>query len=199
MKKIVIADEVLYKYKARKREFKKGEYLAHFGAYPKSILFIHSGNVKIVTITEDGVKHLHGFNAESEAIGIGTYLSEFKYYNDFIADDDVEVRELPLDGFEQMIKENPDISRSVMRYLSDIIEAKTLVLNTVMGKDPKEKVLFALNRVKSFYQMEGEQLIPFTRQEFANFLGVRVETIIRAMKSLEEDGVLRIEKGKIYY
>jgi CRP-like cAMP-binding protein len=33
----------------------------------------------------------------------------------------------------------------------------------------------------------------------ANYLGVRVETIIRTVKELEDEGLLRIEKGKIYY
>ena len=86
-----------------------------------------------------------------------------------------------------------------MKYLSDIIEIKTLTLTAVMGKDPREMVLFTLDRVKRLVLAEGENLIPFTRQEMANFLGVRVETIIRTVKELEEEGVLRIEKGKIYY
>ena len=199
IKKLNIPEDILTKYASRTRTFEKGDYLARTGAYPKSIYYIKSGSVKIVTYNEEGVKYLHGFITERETIGMGTYLSKYAFYNDFIAEDTVEAIEISLDHFELMIKENFDVARGVMKYLSDIIEIKTLTLTAVMGKDPREMVLFTLDRVKRLVLAEGENLIPFTRQEMANFLGVRVETIIRTVKELEEEGVLRIEKGKIYY
>jgi CRP-like cAMP-binding protein len=40
--------------------------------------------------------------------------------------------------------------------------------------------------------------IPFTRQQIADMTGLRVETVIRTVKKLKEDGKLEIEKHKIY-
>lgn len=40
--------------------------------------------------------------------------------------------------------------------------------------------------------------IPFTRQEIANMIGIRVETVIKYVKVLEKSGELRILKGKIF-
>lgn len=199
IKKLTIPEDILNTYSTRKREFEKGDYLARTGSYPKCILYILSGNVKVVTFNDEGVEYLHGYTSERETIGIGTYLSKYAFYNDFIALDSVLAAEISLDQFEIMIKENSDVARGIMKYLSDIIEIKTLTLSAVMGKNPREMVLFALERIKRLELTDEESLIPFTRQEMANFLGVRVETIIRTVKELEEEGVLRIEKGKIYY
>ena len=38
--------------------------------------------------------------------------------------------------------------------------------------------------------------MPFTRQEMANFLGLRVETIIRTVKELEDEGILELKKER---
>ena len=111
----------------------------------------------------------------------------------------METREIPLDQFELMMKENFDITRDIIKYLSDVLRIKTLTLSAVFGKTPKGKALFLLNKVKKHIFKNKEGMVPFTRQEIANFLGVRVETIIRTIKELEDEGVVRIEKGKIYY
>jgi CRP-like cAMP-binding protein len=198
-KRVEIDDEVLFRYHAKIKHFKKGEYLAKAGSRPKSLYYIYSGLIKITNLNEEGIEFLHGFNHPKEIIGIGTYMGDFAYYNDFIAIEDVEVREISLDQFEFLIKENADISRKIITYLSDIINIKTITLTAVLGNSPKEKILFLLDKIKSLLLEEGDDQIPFTRQEMANFLGMRVETIIRSIKELEDEGVLKIAKGKIFY
>lgn len=42
-------------------------------------------------------------------------------------------------------------------------------------------------------------LIPFTRQEIANFTGLRVETVIRTIKRMEEAAIVEIKNRKIYF
>jgi CRP-like cAMP-binding protein len=199
IKNLNLSEEVLAKYGTRIRVFEKGEYLARSGTMPKSLFYITSGTAKIVTINEDGVEYLHGYCDEGEMIGIGTYLCNYKFYNDFIAVEDMEVFEISLDNFEMMIAENPNISRNIMQYLAEIIEIKTITLTTVLGKSPREKILITLEKIKSLSLIQEDFLVPYTRQEMANFLGLRVETVIRTVKELEEEGRLRIEKGKIYY
>ncbi|WP_294282980.1 helix-turn-helix domain-containing protein [uncultured Chryseobacterium sp.] len=41
--------------------------------------------------------------------------------------------------------------------------------------------------------------VPYTRNQIASFTGLRVETIIRAIRKMELDGKLLIKEGKIYY
>jgi CRP-like cAMP-binding protein len=41
--------------------------------------------------------------------------------------------------------------------------------------------------------------VPFTRQQLADMTGLRVETVIRCIKSMEASGALAIEEGKIIW
>jgi CRP-like cAMP-binding protein len=41
--------------------------------------------------------------------------------------------------------------------------------------------------------------IPLTRQQLASFTGLSVETVIRSIKNMEKNGVLKIQNRKIWY
>jgi CRP-like cAMP-binding protein len=44
-----------------------------------------------------------------------------------------------------------------------------------------------------------KMIIPFTRQQLADMTGLRVETVIRAIKKMEKEGKLSLEGHKIKY
>ena len=46
---------------------------------------------------------------------------------------------------------------------------------------------------------EKEYPVPFTRQQLADMTGLRVETVIRTIKSMEQKGILEIIEGKIFW
>ena len=199
IKNLNLSEGILDEYGSRTRTFEKDEYLARTGSAPKSLLYITSGVAKIVTINEEGVEYLHGFSDEGEMVGLGSYLCNYKFYNDFIVEEDIVAVEFSFDQFEKMIAENAEIARNIMQYLAEIIEIKTINLSTIMGKNPRDMVLTTLNRIKERSMLAEDSLVPFTRQEMANYLGLRVETVIRTVKELEDEGLLKIKKGKIYY
>ncbi len=197
MRQITIPDELLFKYGAKVRKFDKNDYLAKAGSFPKSIYYIVDGSVKIVTFNEDGTEVLHGFNSKNHLIGIGTYIGNLAFYNDFIALTEIETREIPIDQFELLLSENFEITREIMRYLSIIVNLKTITLSVTLGNSPREKVLFLIDALKPYMDKAGLDRIPYTRQDMANYLGLRVETVIRTIKDLESEGKIELDKGKI--
>ena len=56
-----------------------------------------------------------------------------------------------------------------------------------------------LNSIKKKSEVNQKELVPFTRQEIANFTGLRVETVIRVFSKLNADKKVDIIKHKIYY
>jgi CRP/FNR family transcriptional regulator len=69
-----------------------------------------------------------------------------------------------------------------------------------MSNTPSTRILGFL---KSYKKKVGNPItqvfIPFTRQEIANFTGLRVETAIRTINKMGKDGQLLIDKHKIYF
>lgn len=198
MRQIIIPEEVLTKYGAKLCVFDKDDYLARVGSYPKSIHYIKSGTLKIVNFNEDGTEVLHGFSSENHIIGIGTYIGNLEFYNEFIAVTKIETWEFSLDQFELMMSENFEITREIMRYLAILVNLKTITLSATLGNSPRDKVMFLLDALKPRMVKAGISKIPYTRQDMANYLGIRVETMIRTIKELEAEGKIQIEKGKIY-
>lgn len=54
-------------------------------------------------------------------------------------------------------------------------------------------------QVYNFNDAENSNMIPFTRRQLANLTGLRWETVIRTVKKMEKENVLKIKNGKIYY
>jgi CRP-like cAMP-binding protein len=98
-----------------------------------------------------------------------------------------------------MISENFETTRELMRYLSIIVNLKTTTLSATLATTPREKVIYLLNEVKPYLEKAGIERLPYTRQDMANYLGIRVETVIRTIKELEAEGKIKLEKGKICF
>ena len=76
-------------------------------------------------------------------------------------------------------------------------------MQTIAIQSPEIKIKIFLNLFKanqSFENPESSLLqIPLTRQQLASITGLSVETVIRAIKNMEKNGVLKIQNRKIWY
>ncbi|WP_410493162.1 helix-turn-helix domain-containing protein [Chryseobacterium sp. P1-3] len=73
----------------------------------------------------------------------------------------------------------------------------------IFSNDPSMRLKTLMNYFKNIYcienDLDSEYIIPLTRQQMANLTGLRVETVIRVIKLMEKNNLLRIKKGLIYY
>ena len=74
------------------------------------------------------------------------------------------------------------------------------MLKTIASENPEIVITTLLNdyRVKANPRMNQPCLVKYTRQEIANMTGLRVETVIRTIRNLNEKGRLEIERGKVF-
>ena len=56
-----------------------------------------------------------------------------------------------------------------------------------------------INRIKENNLTQQRALIPYTRQQIADFLGLRVETVIRTLIKMEVEKSVEIRKHKLYF
>ncbi len=70
----------------------------------------------------------------------------------------------------------------------------------IVSPHPEERIFGFLKRYKKENTIGKEKIIiPYTRQQIADFLGLRVETVIRTIIKMNEEGKLEIRKHKLYY
>ena len=77
-------------------------------------------------------------------------------------------------------------SRTKMRSQPDFKKLVSSAIDMEVLKDENKNFCVKCNQLK------------LTRQQIANMTGLRVETVIRAMRQMHEKGELTIERGKVY-
>ncbi len=162
---------------------------------------IASGLVKMVNQGEDN-DFIQGFFTVGESFGEPAMLGEFPYPASAIAITDTCLLALPRKHFVQMLRDHFDIHLRFSVYMCQRVLLKTEALKTINMGQPEERILAVIDLLKSKLSKlqhchDGYFVVPVTRQEIADMAGLRVETVIRKIGLLEEQGKLRIVERKI--
>ena len=72
------------------------------------------------------------------------------------------------------------------------------VSKDIINQKPEFRILAFLNAHKKG-NGDHKELVPITRQEIANFTGLRVETVIRAFAKMKAANKIEINNHKIYF
>ena len=97
-----------------------------------------------------------------------------------------------------LLKSNFELHFNLTATLANRLKYKSMVLNEISGHPPEHRVLAIIDFLKNQYGDDNEHKILLTRQQIADLTGLRVETVIRAVKSLESIGEIEIRNHKIF-
>ncbi|MEO6732685.1 MAG: Crp/Fnr family transcriptional regulator [Ferruginibacter sp.] len=159
-----------------------------------------SGKIRWVNIDEDGKGCIHSIVEDGESLGEMPLFDDSPYAATAIADDDSILIRLHKPTFLQLIKENSDIHFAFTRLLSKRLRFKLSIIKSFASHCPENRIATLINGLKADnknFCINCNQL-KLTRQEIADMTGLRVETVIRTMRSMHDKGELVIAKGKVY-
>lgn len=76
-----------------------------------------------------------------------------------------------------------------------------MMLSEVAVEEAEHRLTTLINYFRKTNGLKKGEIftVPYTRQQLADMTGLRVETVIRTIKSMEERGRLRIEEGHILW
>lgn len=161
----------------------------------KSIYAIQSGTVKIESALDDGTPLIHGFYFSGELVGLEA-VGDTHYQSDAIALETTWVCAIPFERIEALCLEIPKLQQEILHLLGQRIRYtnRTIVQGRYLSAD--RRFLIFLN---DLYQRMGEVkadgsrrvTLPMTKGDIAIHLGLRPESLSRALSKLQEEGVLR--------
>lgn len=162
---------------------------------------IIEGKVKLNNYTENGKEFIHGIIAEKNSIGTSYLFTEKKYSINSIALSYVTVLRLSKLAFLELLKANQHIYPYLMSSLSEYMHYQFIMMQTIAVQSPEKKITAFLNYLKNdeLDQTAFSLQVQLTRQQLASITGLSVETVIRAIKIMEKNGVLKIQDRKIFY
>jgi CRP-like cAMP-binding protein len=194
----VISSELLTKYGGRVISLKKEDILFQVGDQPLNYFELVSGSIKMVTYSEDGDEFIQGIFNPGESFGEPPLMSGFDYPSSAIALAPSEVWKLPKENFFNLLKENFQVHLDFDKVLCERLRYKNMILSEISFYDPEHRIVSLINYLKEKLGNSQEKfIVPLTRQQLADMSGLRVETVIRTVKTMEEQGKLNIVDHKI--
>lgn len=153
-------------------------------------------------LNPEGQEFTQGIFSPGESFGEPPLLGEFPYPSSAMSLSSGKVWRLAKTDFLRLLRENFDVHLRLDQVLCKRLQYKSMILTEVSSYNPEHRLLTVIKYFKSKVSRQPSRekiIIPFTRQQLADMTGLRVETVIRAVKKMEKEGKLTLEGRKIRY
>lgn len=193
--------DILLAWGGKLKKYKKHETIFEEGQEARFYHQVVEGTVRMFNINDSAGKEFTlGMFTAGESFGEPPVLINEVYPAHSACVTDAVILTIPKENFIRILHEYPDLHFQFTQLLAQRAWDRAITLKETMSNTPSTRILGFL---KSFKKKQGNSddpiLIPFTRQEIANFTGLRVETAIRTINKMNQDGLVKIDNHKLYY
>jgi len=207
-KRLMIDQLVLQSYGAKKVHLQKDEMLFREGEEAQNYFQVQHGSIKMITNSPDGQEFIQGVFKTNDSFGEPPLFCSFPYPSNAIALEPTLIMKLSKEKFFTLLRENFEIHIHLDQVLCQRLRYKSMVLSEISFYDPEHRITSLLkylkeesgnrnNRLQGVESNTETYLVPFTRQQLADMSGLRVETVIRTVKKMQEEGKLKLIGRKI--
>ncbi len=159
---------------------------------------IKEGGIKMFNLTEEGKEFTQGYFEEHQSFGEPPLLGDFLYPASAVATKVTVMYVLSKQNFIDLLKAYPEVHLALTTLLCNRIHYKAMLLKEVSIHTPEHRIITLLRHLKAASDCNTSYEIRLTRQQISELTGLRVETVIRAIKKLEKNGELQIINRKVY-
>lgn len=176
--------------------FRKGENLTKQGTYASYILFIIKGIVKQHLEEKDKNYNIQ-ILTNGDFIGLNTLFNKDTYNCSTIALDDTQVLLIDKKNLTDIIYNNGTFSYNLIHNHCKQNELLYDAVKNLMYKQMNGRLATAL------LYLSDDKFMPFnvfnllTRKDIAEFAGISTESTVKLLKSLEKDGILKLQDKDI--
>ncbi|WP_454045755.1 Crp/Fnr family transcriptional regulator [Chryseobacterium sp. Marseille-Q8038] len=197
----MISENLLISFGAEIKDYKAEDIIFREEELPIQYYQIQKGKIKLNNYTENGKEFIQNIFSDGHSFGESLLFVNRPYPMNAVAMVDSSILVMPGQNFLELLQNNPEISLNVYQCLAERMYYKYIMLYNLSFQNPVSKLKLLMDYLKSYHDDKTPYSfqIPLTRQQLASLTGLCVETVIRTIKHMEKDQVLKIERGKIYY
>ncbi|MDV7695973.1 Crp/Fnr family transcriptional regulator [Chryseobacterium soli] len=198
---MVINEELLFSSGGELMHYDTDEAIFNEGDSPRFYFQIITGTVKINNYHEDGREIIHSVPFDGHCFAETSIFSNKDYPINAVAMTDCEIVRLEKNKFLNMINSSPELLMKLYTFTAERMHYRYIMLNNMSAADPRTKIIGLIDCFKTYnnFREPYSYQFPFTRQQLAAFTGLSVETVIRTVKKMEKEKIVKIETGKILY
>ena len=196
----MINTDILLGNGASVRRFKAGEVIVREGQEPQGYFQLVSGSVRWTNVEEDGKEIIQEIVEPGESFAEFPLFDGLPYAASVLADEESEVIWLPTEKFNDVLISDKQLMMKFLTLFVSRMRFKFLITKELSNKPPMHRLATLIQHLKTSERHVCEQCsrILMTRQQMANMTGLRVETVIRAIRQMNAQGDVFIRLGKVY-
>lgn len=196
-----LSDEEIVKVKQeiRIRRYAKREVVLHKGGSGDGLLFLLSGQLQVIDVTEDG-----------RAIGLrmlapGDFFGEIALINNstrsasVVAMTEVLVGFLPAPTAMHLFSHSPTVANQMLRHLAQKIQRDSEFRALLSINNTAKRIYAYLTLMQQKNPQEGTAVVENlpTHQDIANMVNTSRETVTRALLQLSQQGIIQKDAHRL--
>lgn len=197
----MIDTELLLAFDALQKTYEKNEVIFSENDSARYYYQIAEGMVKMNNFNDDGKEFIQGVFYKGQSFGEPPLFVDIKYPANAMTLSKCTILVLPKERLYQLLIAHPEVHLEITKNLAKRLHYKAIIASEISSQEPEHRVLRFMDYLKTdVAKVEGKFNfeIAYTRQQVADILGLRVETVIRAIKNLEAKKEVRIIKRKVF-
>jgi CRP/FNR family transcriptional regulator len=164
------------------------------------IYAVKSGSIKSAISNLDGQEQVLEFHLPGDMLGFDAFNSGI-HTCDATALEDTFLCKIPIDTFDDLCERLPGLRRELRHQVGKEIAHNQSLLLSLGQQQTDERLATFLLKISEHYQSRGfsnkEFVIPMSRQDLSNYLGMAVETLSRVISRMTETGLIKIDRRMV--
>lgn len=183
-----------------RRKLAAGQHAYRAGQPFHAIFLVHAGFLKTCELSEDGRERVTGFRMRGDLVGVES-IGLARYSCDVVALDDSEIWELPYPPVLLACLQVPELQERLTLALAEEIRndrAWMLALGTLTAE--QRVAAFLLDMAERYMRLGFSPchfLLRMGRADIASFLGLKHETVTRALSKLDRLDCIDVQRREI--
>ncbi|MBL1280942.1 MAG: Crp/Fnr family transcriptional regulator [Fluviicola sp.] len=161
---------------------------------PRGVFCLNSGKIKVFARGEEGKEQIIHVAKEGEVVGFRAMFSGEPYRVSATTLEDCNICFISKSEFLDLVDTNASLRNGILKELSTELADRATFITNMAQKSVRERLAFSLVFLDDIYKGE---MINFSREDLANFVGTATETLIRLLKELKEDELIKTHARKI--
>lgn len=197
-----LSDEELYNIVdiSISREWKKGSHIFMQDEPLENVYFIYKGKVKIYKTDISGKEQIVSFLKDGDMFPHVGFFRKGGYpaFSEVVRDATLVV--VPIDAFEKVLIENPELCIKVFKVLGEkIVDLQERLEAQILNNTYQQiiKLLLRLGNTHGKALPDGRTQITseFTNRDLGNMIGTTRETVSRTLTKLKKEGLIESDSS----
>lgn len=190
--------DLLFTWGAIAKEYEKNEIIFEADEHANFYFQLIEGSVKMYNLNEEGKEFTQGIFFDGQSFGEPPLFVDDVYPAMAQACSPSKIIKLSKDKFLKILEEYPHYQKKFLHLMAQRNLAKAKTSRDIINQSPEHRIICFLEAKKD-KDSTIKVLVPYTRQEIANFTGLRVETVIRELAKMKKNNIVDIIDHKLFY